>query len=123
MRDLVLGQGALTVSPLQMASVIGVIANDGRPLTVRLTPGPSSQAAPPILASEIAGAIRAALPASGDLAGQTASAVGGEKQHAWFIGFAPSSLPRWVIVVLLEQESAATANQIAAQVSATLMAP
>jgi peptidoglycan glycosyltransferase len=121
-RDLVLGQGALTVSPLQMASVIGAIANDGRPLTVRLTPGPSSLAAPPILSSEIAGAVRAALPTSGELAGQTALAVSGEKQHAWFIGFAPSSSPRWVIVVLLEQENAATAHQIAAQVSATLMA-
>ncbi len=121
-RDLVLGQGALTVSPLQMASVIGVIANDGRPLTMRLTPGPSSLAAPPILSSEIAGAIRAALSASGNLAGQTALAVGGEKQHAWFVGFVPSSSPQWVIVVVLEQENAATAYQVAAQVSATLMA-
>lgn len=127
-RDLALGQGALTLSPLQMASVVGAIANGGRPIAApRLTLGPAASPAPPILSPEIAGAIRAALraalPARDSLAGQAALAIGGENQYAWFIGFAPASAPEWVIVVLLEDNDASAARQIAAQVSAKLMAP
>ncbi len=124
-RNLALGQGALTVSPLQMASVIGAIVNDGHPLGAsHLTQGPApATPAPPIMSSEVAGAIRAALPAHGDLAGQTALAVSGENQLAWFIGFAPVDSPQWVIVVLLEDGDGAAAHQIAAQVNAKLMVP
>ena len=124
-RDLVLGQGALTVSPLQMASVIGAIANDGHPLApAHLTPAPAPVApALPLMSSEVASAIRAALLTRGDLAGQTTLAVGGENQFTWFMGFAPVESPKWVIVVLLEDDDAATAHGIATQISAKLMAP
>jgi len=124
-RDMLVGQGALTVSPLQMAMVMGAIANDGRPpVSPHLTPSAAPSALPaPIVSSEIAGAIRAALPVQGDLAGQTALAISGENQLAWFTGLAPASAPQWSIVVLLEDGDSAAANQIAAQVSAALTAP
>lgn len=124
-RDLVLGQGPLTVSPLQMASVMGTIANDGRPIAaphLTFAPAPVSPA-PPLLSSETARTVRAALAARGDLVGQVALSVGGENQFTWFVGLAPSGSPRWVIVVLLEESDAATASQVAAQVGTKLVTP
>jgi peptidoglycan glycosyltransferase len=125
-RDLALGQGALTVSPLKMASIAGIIANGGRPIaaphlklgTASISPTPS------ILFAEIANAIQASLSPHGgqsDLGGQVALALSGESKLTWFIGFAPSTSPRWVIVVLLENGNAATSYQIAAQIGAKLV--
>jgi penicillin-binding protein A len=123
-RDVVVGQGALTVSPLQMALVMGAIANDGRPTAPpHLTPSAAPGALPAtIVSSAIAGAVRAALPVQGDLAGQTALAISGDSQLAWFSGLAPASAPQWAIVVLLEDGDTAAAQRVAAQVSAKLIA-
>ena len=60
---------------------------------------------------------------AGELAGQTALAISGESQLAWFTGLAPASAPQWAIVVLLEDGDGAAAYQIAAQVGATLTPP
>jgi peptidoglycan glycosyltransferase len=121
-RELVLGQGSLTVSPLQMAMVIGTLANGGRPLAApRLTFGPQSTSLPPsLMPPEVASALVAALPTNADLAGQAALANSGEGWLAWFLGLAPASSPRWVIVVLIEDGDAATSQSVAASVRAKL---
>jgi peptidoglycan glycosyltransferase len=125
-RDVVLGQGELTVSPLQMATIAGVIANGGRPITApHLNLGaPSPLPVAPLLSTEIANAIRTSLSSSSgqsDLGGQVAMAQSGESGLAWFIGFAPSTAPRRVIVVLLENGDAATSYQIADQIAMRLI--
>ena len=115
-RNLVLGQGSLTMSPLQMATTAAIIANDGRPITPHLATAPAPTSAPTIISSQIARAVRSALLVHGDLAGQAALAISGKNQIAWFTGFAPAQSPRWVIVVLLENGDAATVSTIAEQV-------
>lgn len=121
-RELVLGQGALTVSPLQMATVIGTLANGGHPLAApRLTFEPmSTSLAPSPMPPEVASALVAALTTNADLAGQAALAISGENRLAWFLGFAPASSPRWVIVVLIENGDAAASQSVAAAVRAKL---
>jgi len=120
--DLVLGQGSLTISPLRMAFIAGTIANDGQPIAApHLTSGFAYDSPTrSILSSEIARAIQTALSVYGDLAGQSAQALGGENRFAWFWGFAPVGSPRWAIVVLLENDEATTARAAAVQVRAAL---
>ena len=116
-RNLVLGQGSLIMSPLQMATTAAIIANDGRAITPHLTVAPAPAAsAPAIMPSQIARAIRSALSVHGDLAGQAALAISGKNQIAWFTGFAPAQSPRWVIVILIENGDAATVSTIAARI-------
>jgi cell division protein FtsI/penicillin-binding protein 2 len=123
-RELALGQGALTVSPLQMATVIGTIANDGHSIGtphITFAAAPSSQTFSP-LSPEIALSLQNTLPAHDDLAGQVALAASGENRLAWFLGFAPARSPQWAIVVLLENGDAAADWQIATSVR-TKLAP
>ncbi len=117
-RNLVLGQGSLTLSPLQMATVAAIIANDGRPIDApHLTAVPVPVTlAQSIMPSQVARAIQSALLTRDDLAGQAALAISGKNQIAWFTGFAPAQSPRWVIVVLVENGDAATVSTIAAQI-------
>jgi peptidoglycan glycosyltransferase len=121
-RELVLGQGPLTVSPLQMATVIGTLANGGRKLaSPRLTFQPIlASPTPSLISPEVASALQAALSTNTDLAGQAALAISGENRLAWFLGFAPASSPRWAIVVLIENGDAATSQSIAADVRTEL---
>ena len=121
-RNMVLGQGALTVSPLQMATLVATIANDGRPIVaphLAAAPAPAAPA-PAVVPPQIASAVRSALPVHGDLGGQVALAFSGKNQIAWFTGFAPTQSPRWVIVVLVENGDAATVSTIAAQIRSQL---
>jgi peptidoglycan glycosyltransferase len=122
LRELILGQGALTVSPLQMAFMMGAIANGGQPIaSPHLTfTSASTSSAPLVVSPEVAGAIQSALSTHDDLGGQIALAVSGENQLTWFLGFAPALSPRWAIVVLLEGGDAATCYQIAASTRAKL---
>ena len=113
-REVILGQAGLVVSPLQMASAIGVVINGGHPgapphLTFK--PVPTSPTA--LIPSKVAGTLQSAL--GGDKwGGQVAFATSGDKRLIWFVGFAPIQSPRWAIVVLLENGDAATCYQIAA---------
>ena len=123
--ELVLGQGALTVSPLQMATVLGTIANGGRMIaSPHLTPQPDSLAtlatAPAIIPAPVANALQAAFPVRDGLAGQTALALGGDKRLVWFLGFAPSRSPTRTIVILLENGDVEAVHQIAATLNPLL---
>ena len=122
-RDFVLGQGSLTMSPLQMAATAAIIANDGRPIVPpHLTAAPAAPAAstPSVVPSQIASAIRSALSVHGDLTGQAALAISGDNRIAWFTGFAPVQSPQWVIVILVENGDAATVSSIATQIRSEL---
>ena len=122
LRELVLGQSQLSVSPLQMATVIGTVVNGGRALAAPHLTFRSVSVSPALapLPPEVASALQAALPVNGDMAGQAALAVSGASRLAWFMGFAPASSPRWAIVVLIENGDAATSQAVAASVRTEL---
>jgi peptidoglycan glycosyltransferase len=113
------GQGLLTVTPLQMAQVAAVVANEGNTVPLNLAsglrrPGESWQsisfAEPPsaVLTREVAEGVRAAmrravdegaasaaqnddLPPGVEVFGHAALAYTGDESNAWFVGFV--SLP------------------------------
>lgn len=126
------GQGEAVVTPLQMALVASVVADDGwlmKPhLVTALTgSGAGARTIGPdtwrrVLSSEDASAIKAAMERAveGDLgrlfttgaavpgiptAGKsgTAQLGGSGEPNSWFIGFAPVDHPRVVIAVIVEQ--------------------
>jgi penicillin-binding protein 2 len=127
-----IGQGALTVTPIQLASAIGGIANHGvwyKPHLVKMAapPEPSHRAdfRPENLATVISGmygvvnegGTGASARINGiELCGKTGSAqrislelaksgkAAGDlaKENGWFVGFAPRENPEIVVVALFE---------------------
>jgi cell division protein FtsW (lipid II flippase) len=111
-----IGQGQLTVSPLQMALVASALVNAGTMPTPRLvlrvqdTQGNwqdhSSAGAPhAILAPADARELLAAWSRTdSDVAAHWGIAVAGQNQspHAWFLGVAPADAPRYAVAILLE---------------------
>lgn len=112
-----IGQGKLTVSPLQMALVAATLVNSGEmpaphlALRVREPEGSWRQIPTPgrphsILAPEIAKTVLDAWPAyDRDVKGHLGMAVAGEEQqpHAWFLGITPAETPRYAVAVLIER--------------------
>ena len=143
------GQGAFTVSPLQLAWAMTAIANDGMRPPLRLVQRigndergweivvPASQGAGqgmrPETAREVARVMTGALPAqiSADAPNQIAAHVGlavagpRDAYNSWFLGFAPPSAPasmtRYVVVVLLERtDDVAAAAEIGIRLLGTI---
>ncbi len=142
------GQGALLVSPLQMALVAATVANDGdepRPYIVRqirrdgMAVGvlPSGMLASPISADtarevkkmmiavvERGTGTVASLP-NVIVAGKTGTATNPHgAPHSWFVCFAPADHPRAVVAILVENAGygAAVAAPIARNVLETALA-
>jgi len=129
--NLAIGQGVLTVTPLQLALLYAALANGGRlyrpqmvtrieratgqivarhPPKVRRRiplPSPAWQALRAGLRAAVTdprGVARQAGIAAQPVAGLTGSgqAGGRRKDHAWFAGYLPAHQPRFVVVVLVE---------------------
>jgi peptidoglycan glycosyltransferase len=140
------GQGALRLSPMQMAQAVAAIANDGQVPALRLlrrvgsdddgweivAPG-GGQVAEGVssdTAAAVVTAMSAAVDASAPRGAQVASHLGvavsgpGGVQNTWFLGFAPAEAPRpsarYVVVVLLEGLSD---RDIAAAIGRAILAP
>lgn len=113
-----LGQEALTVSPLQTALAYSVLG-EGRLPAPRLVDALQSPAgewerieaeqaigqAGPALNPATATAVRRALPSAGQISGLAVpvlSAPDGQVNQ-WYVGLAPSTDPRYIVVVVLEQ--------------------
>jgi penicillin-binding protein 2 len=129
-----IGQGALTVTPLQVARMMAAVANGGRLVrpTIYARPqhaaGPSSvdqplqiSLKPETLAALRQGLWRVVNDPSGTaysttrlpslaIAGKTGTAENGTSaDHGWFAGYAPADEPKLAVVVVLEHaESGAT---------------
>jgi cell division protein FtsI/penicillin-binding protein 2/cell division protein FtsW (lipid II flippase) len=97
------GQGQVVASPLQMARVVGSIANRGRILPDRIVLGDTAPTAKPCLSEDQAarlaqylrrvvteGTGREASRSAVPVAGKTGTAeLQNQPAHAWFVGFAP----------------------------------
>jgi cell division protein FtsW (lipid II flippase)/cell division protein FtsI/penicillin-binding protein 2 len=115
-----IGQGQLTVSPLQMALVAGALANEGTMPAPRLvlrvqdaegswqahpSAGESRLVLPPDRAQELLAAWqRLENGNGGHIAAHWGVAVASEEQppHAWLLGVVPADAPRYAIAILLE---------------------
>jgi len=116
-----IGQGRLTVSPLQMALVAGALANEGKMPAPRLVlrvqdaegnwqNRPTVGEPRAVLSPDSARKLLAAWQRyRGEVAAHWGVAIAGEEQppHAWFIGVAPETgETRHTIAVLLEHAAA-----------------
>lgn len=142
-----IGQGQTLVTPLQMADVLSVVANEGfafKPHLVRSIqpPGPGSSAtftepeqisrleAPPeywaalkraMIRVVAAGTGRRAQVGSVVVGGKTGSTEhnGAKQTHAWFVGMAPMDNPRIAVAVLVE--SAGHGGDVAAPIAGQMI--
>jgi peptidoglycan glycosyltransferase len=147
-----IGQGDVAVTPLQMATVAGAIANGGvlmAPHVVReirdadgriirkIGPDVWQRAVSPTTAAAVRdmmvdvvrrGTGTAAAVPGFTVAGKTGTAEQGPGQppHAWFIGFAPAEAPRFAIAVIVERGGdlgdEATGGRVAAPVAGKVLA-
>lgn len=125
--DDLLGQGSLTVAPLNLAIVTAAIVHDGnspRPFIILDVQPQNGDPIPvqgirseiPVFTAERAGSLaslmresvrrgtaRAAARPGLDIGGQAATAFSGNESHTWFIGFVESGADRaYVVVIVLE---------------------
>ncbi len=117
--NLVIGQGAILVTPIQMARYVAAIANDGYLVTPHLlgTPPPRqaiagiSQRTLQIVRESMLRVVygsrgtgsRVRLPGV-QVAGKTGTAqVPGANSDAWFVAFAPFDAPTIAVVAVVEQ--------------------
>jgi peptidoglycan glycosyltransferase len=132
-----LGGGEVLVSPLQMALVAAMVANDGQMPSPSLLLSPTGPAQP-VVSQETAHLVRQAMilavtegPAAQarlpgtTVAGQVGTTEAGDDSdpHAWFVGFAPAGLsetPRIATSVVVEHGG--SGEQIAAPLAAQLLA-
>lgn len=143
---LAIGQERLLATPLQMALVAAAVANGGsliQPepvLEVRRPDGSVARRPSPVIlgeamSTETAATLRelmrevvddgtgGAADVEGlDVAGKTGTAeTGGEGLNdAWFIGFAPSTAPRYAVAVLVEDVDG-TGGDVAAPIAAAVL--
>ncbi len=120
-----LGQGELLVTPAQMAGVAATVANDGvrPPLhlleTAQVGCAAAATAEVPVISAATARRLREAWPRWGEASGHLSSALAGpERTLIWFLGINAAPLPRFAVVVLLEN---APAMEDAAAIGARLL--
>jgi cell division protein FtsW (lipid II flippase)/cell division protein FtsI/penicillin-binding protein 2 len=134
-----IGQENLTVTPLQAAMAAAVIAGDGRLPTPRLVeavaprgddweiqPAGASGVVSPVIAEEVAEAVRATWPVVDNVSVFTVSVLSGPdgSRDTWAIGLAPAGAPRYVAAILLEGvESVATGEAISRALLANASGP
>ncbi len=148
--NIVIGQGDLLATPLQVATTYGGIANGGRVMKPHvlervlghdgetvLKPEPEVAFEPDVSKANLAimrtalenvvtqGTAQDAFRGFGvPVAGKTGTAeVAGKDDYAWFVGYAPASKPRYVVAVVLEQggHGGAVAAPAARQILAALL--
>lgn len=137
--NLVIGQGALLVTPIQMAGLMAVFANNGKlvaPYIIKNIGGKDmsiyQKKETPItikkdvinyirqdlkgVVSEPGGTANVLSDLTVSVAGKTGTAqVAHNQTHGWFAGFFPFNNPRFVICVFLENNSSGYAASVLAK--------
>jgi penicillin-binding protein 2 len=136
LRQVAIGQGPVTLSPVQVAALYAAIANGGRPVVPHLVEGDALPPGEPLASAATLRALRGSLEevvATGTgsraglgrfrAAGKTGTAqMGGRRgSHAWFAGYAPAEDPRVVVVVCLEEVAAGGGGTLAAPLAAEFL--
>ncbi|MDR3353445.1 MAG: penicillin-binding protein 2 [Synergistaceae bacterium] len=132
-----IGQGFLLMTPMQLARVFAVFANGGRLVTPRLNTDKTPESKKVGVSRENVDFINKSLRevverGTGRAAGGYGAAVAGKTgtaqnphgdDHAWFVGYAPASNPRYVAAVLVEGggSGSSTAGPLAAQMLSYLL--
>jgi len=101
MHQLAVGRGRVTVTPLQMARLMALLANGGalvRPHVLQTTNMPQEQVLG--LSRSTLSVIHAGMSAAG--ASTELTTVAGLTSDAWFAGYFPTDRPRFAIVVAIE---------------------
>lgn len=121
-----IGQGNLLVTPLAMAGVVATVGNDGvRPaIHVLAKAQDGCTTTPPpgmikVLSPETAASVRATWPTWNRSIGHLGPAIGGTtRQLVWFLGLNSEHIPRYGVVVLLENPAS---SKLAAQIGVQLL--
>lgn len=115
-----IGQASLTVTPLQAALMTAVLAGNGRLPHLQLVEAisgadgkwivqPIDSASPsiPAISAETAAAARAGWPEASGVLEFPVTVLSGPSGHrnSWFLGMAPATSPRFVVALVLEDES------------------
>ncbi|MEK7866995.1 MAG: penicillin-binding transpeptidase domain-containing protein [Planctomycetota bacterium] len=142
--NLAIGQGTLTVTPLQVAVLMSCVANGGHVVVPHVNAGISPFASTVSLRADTLARVRHGLHevvhgplgtaskyglSAFRVAGKTSTAEvtsgdeGGPEAHAWFAGYAPEEDPRYAFVVLVEHggHGGETAAPIASEILEVLM--
>ena len=128
-----IGQESTTVSPLQAGLAMAALAGDGRLPGVRLVdamtdagewrtePVVSNSASLPIVSPEASELIRDQWPVSEGVSTYPVSVLSGPdgSRNSWYVGLAPASNPRYILVLVLEGE---TETALAEAIGSALMA-
>ena len=123
-----IGQGNVTVTPLQVALAWAGLANAGQRNEPRLIAALESESGDwvsrllgqngeQMVSADAAQAILAALPSSSSLTEFSAYAIAGPdgSQNAWYLALAPAAAPRYALVVVLENSDPSVAKQLGSQ--------
>ena len=117
--NVVIGQGALLATPVQVARMAAAVANGGDLVRPHLVLGDPVERVPIGLKPATLAVLREGLRMTvteGTAAGQglaelsaagktgTAQVVKKQKGHSWFVGYAPQEAPRFVVCVFIEDD-------------------
>jgi penicillin-binding protein 2 len=143
-RNLAVGQGLLAVTPLQVARMAALVATNGRMNEIHIVQSPRAQPVgrveldlkPSLMAivrrglkgvvNEIGGTgYSSARSLLVEIAGKTGTAQSGlkDKDHSWFVGYAPADDPQIAFAVVLEHagKGSTVAGPVARQIVETAL--
>jgi peptidoglycan glycosyltransferase len=132
LRQFAVGQGSLTVTPLQMALAASTLAARGQMPTAGIVSATQSidgmwqpverPWARKVLPRDIADRIVAVLSHTDDIVWHAGEGLSGSSRLLWFIGMAPVERPKYAIAVLVETSAGVLAlEQSAAEIGQELL--